>query len=135
MKVVSSHEDLALPDGGVTDSILQIVLKISELLKNSIDSLKLPEFLKTVLKKIKVCLINKQIKIPNTQARPRRPVRPPGIGVKNMGNMRIRLRRYKIKRFISQPKNVEVKQNRIVVRRMVVRRYAIFPGTRRRHYY
>ena len=73
--------------------------------------------------------------MPNTQARPRRPVGPPGMGMKNMDNSRIKLRRYKIKRFIAQPKNVEVKQNRIVVRRMVVRRYAIFPGTRRRHYY
>ena len=59
MKVVSSDEGLDLPDGGVTDSIFQVVLKISELLKNSIDSLKLPEFLKTVLKKIK-SLFNKQ---------------------------------------------------------------------------
>ena len=59
MKVVSSDEGLALPDGAVTDSILQVVLKISELLKNSIDSLKLPEFLKTALKKIK-SLFNKQ---------------------------------------------------------------------------
>ena len=59
MKVVSSDEGLALPDGAVTDSILQVVLKISELLKSSIDSLKLPEFLKTALKKIK-SLFNKQ---------------------------------------------------------------------------
>ena len=59
MKVVSSDEGLDLPDGAVTDSIFQVVLKISELLKNNIDSLKLPEFLKTVLKKIK-SLFNKQ---------------------------------------------------------------------------
>ena len=59
MKVVSSDKGLDLPDGAVTDSILQLVLKISELLKNNIDSLKLPEFLKTVLKKIKI-LFNKQ---------------------------------------------------------------------------
>ena len=59
MKVVSSDEGLDLPDGAVTDSIFQVVLKISELLKNKIDSLKLPEFLKTVLKKIK-SLFNKQ---------------------------------------------------------------------------
>ena len=59
MKVVSSDEGLDLPDGAVTDSIFQVILKISELLKNNIDSLKLPEFLKTVLKKIK-SLFNKQ---------------------------------------------------------------------------
>ena len=58
MKVVSSDEGLALPDGAVTDSIFQVVLKISELLKYSIDSLKLSEFLKTVLKKMKI-LLNK----------------------------------------------------------------------------
>ena len=44
------------------------------------------------------------------------------MGVKNMDNRRIRLRRYKIKRFLAQPKNVDVKQNSRVVRRMVVRR-------------
>ena len=58
MKVVSSDEGLALPDGAVTDSFFQVVLKISELLKYSIDSLKLSEFLKTVLKKMKI-LLNK----------------------------------------------------------------------------
>ena len=58
MKVVSSDEGLDLPDGAVTDSIFQVVLKISELLKYSIDSLKLSEFLKTVLKKMKI-LLNK----------------------------------------------------------------------------
>ena len=44
------------------------------------------------------------------------------MGVKNMDNKQIRLRRYKIKRFLEQPKNVDVKQNGRVVRRMVVRR-------------
>ena len=44
------------------------------------------------------------------------------MGVKNMDNKQIRLRRYKIKRFLAQPKNVDVKQNGRVVRRMVVRR-------------
>ena len=67
--------------------------------------------------------------------RPRRPVRPPGMGVKNMGNRQIRLRRYKIKRFLAQPKNVEVKQNGRVVGRIVVRRSTVYPGTRRRNYY
>ena len=70
--------------------------------------------------------------MPNTQARPRRPVGPPGMGMKNMDNSRIKLRRYKIKRFIAQPKNVEVKQNGL---KNVVRRYTIYPGARRRHNY
>ena len=66
--------------------------------------------------------------------RPRRPMRPPGMGVKNMENRRVRNRRYKIKRILAQPKNVEVKQNGRVVHRMVVRRSTIYPGSRRRNY-
>ena len=53
--------------------------------------------------------------------RPRRPMRPPGMGVKNMENRRVRIRKYKIKRILAQPKNVEVKQNGRLVHRMVVR--------------
>ena len=53
MQTVNSEEGLDKPDGAVTDASLQIVLKVSELLKNNIDSLKLPEFLKLVLKEIK----------------------------------------------------------------------------------
>ena len=53
MQIVNSEEVLDKPDGAVTDTILQIVLKISELLKTNIDSLKLPEFLKLALRKIK----------------------------------------------------------------------------------
>ena len=53
MQTVNSQEDLDKPDSAVINAILQIVLKISELLKNNIDSLKLPEFLKLALKKIK----------------------------------------------------------------------------------
>ena len=53
MQAVNSEEGLDKPDGTVSDAILQIVLKISELLKNNIDSLKLPEFLKFALKEIK----------------------------------------------------------------------------------
>ena len=53
MQTVDSEEGLDKPDGAATDAILQIVLKISEPLKNNIDSLKSPEFLKLALKKIK----------------------------------------------------------------------------------
>ena len=67
--------------------------------------------------------------------RPRRPMRPPRMGVKNMENRRARNRRYKIKKILTQPKNVEVKQNGRVVRRMVVRRSTIYPDSRRRNYY
>ena len=51
-----------------------------------------------------------------------RPRRPPGMGVKNKGRIRTRNRRFKIKRMMEQPRNVEVKRNGRVVRRMVVRR-------------
>ena len=57
------------------------------------------------------------------------------MGVKNMRRLRIRNRQFKIKRMMEQPRNVEVKQNGTVVRRMVVRRLTIYPGEVRRNYY
>ena len=66
---------------------------------------------------------------------PRRPARPAGRGEKNNDRIRIRNRRYKIKRYLAQPKNVDVKLNGRVVRRMVVRRQTIYPITRRRREY
>ena len=54
---------------------------------------------------------------------------------KNNDRVRVRNRRYKIKRFMLQPKNIDVKQNGRVVRRMVVRRRAIYPTTQRRQEY
>ena len=50
MQTVNSEEGLEKLDGAVTDAILQIILKTNELLKNNIDSLKFPEFLKLALK-------------------------------------------------------------------------------------
>ena len=64
-----------------------------------------------------------------TQYRPRRPAEPAGRGEKNNDRIKIRNRRYKIKRFMLQPKDVEVKHNSRVVRRMVVRRRTIYPST------
>ena len=57
------------------------------------------------------------------------------MGQKNNDRVRIRNRRYKIKRFLAKPKNIDVKQNGRVVRRMVVRRQRIYPSTRRRREY
>ena len=65
----------------------------------------------------------------------RRPVRPPGRGEKNNDRIRIRKRRYKIKRTLAQPRNVDVRQNGRVVRRMVVRRKTVYPSLRRRTEY
>ena len=74
-------------------------------------------------------------KMPRIQMRPRRPTRLAGMDQKNNDRVRIRNRRYKIKRFLAQPRNIDVKQNGRVVRRMVVRRKTIYPSTRRRREY
>ena len=73
--------------------------------------------------------------MPNVQLRPRRPMRPAGMGQKNNDQIKIRNRKYKIKRLIAQPKNVEVKRDGVVVRRMAVRRKALFHSARRRREY
>ena len=67
--------------------------------------------------------------------RPRRPAWPAWMGQKNNGRVRIRNRRYKIKRFLAQRKNIDVKQNGRVVRRMIVGRQTIYPSTRCRREY
>ena len=46
-------------------------------------------------------------------------MRPVGMGQKNNDRIRVRNRRYKIKRFLAQPKNIDVKQNDRIVRRVV----------------
>ena len=53
METVNSEESLDNTDSIVSDTVLQIVLKISELLKNNIDSLKIPEIFKIAIEKIK----------------------------------------------------------------------------------
>ena len=136
MEAINSEENLEEADGVITDTFALIISKLSDLLRQNIDSLKLPAILKSALKKLKTYSTSKkQKKMPNVQLRPRRPVRPAGMGQKNNDQIRIRNRRYKIKRLIAQPKNVEVKRNGVVVRRMVVRRKAIFPSARRRREY
>ena len=74
-------------------------------------------------------------KMPRIQMRPRWPTRPAGMDQKNNDRVRIGNRRYKIKRFLAQPKNIDVKQNGRIVRRMVVRRKTIYSSTRRRREY
>ena len=56
METVNSEESLDDTDGIVSDTIRKIVLKISELLKNNIASLKISVILKIALKKIKSLL-------------------------------------------------------------------------------
>ena len=62
-------------------------------------------------------------------------MRPAERGEKNNDRVRIRNRRYKIKRYLAQPRNIDVRQNGRVVRRVVVRRQKIYPSTRRRREY
>ena len=66
---------------------------------------------------------------------PRRLVRPAGRGEKNNDRVRIRNKRYKIKRYSAQPRNIDVRQNGRVVRRMIVRRKTMHPSTQRRREY
>ena len=72
---------------------------------------------------------------PNIQYRPQRPVVPAGREEKNNDIIRVRNRRYKIKRIMLQPRDVEVRHNGRVVRRMVVRRRTIYPSKRRKQEY
>ena len=53
METVNSEEVLDSTDGVITGAILKIVLRLSKLLKNNIDSLKFPGIFKIALKKIK----------------------------------------------------------------------------------
>ena len=64
------------------------------------------------------------------RGRPRRQV----AGVKNI-EVRVRNKRFKIKRFRGKPRNIEVKKRGVAVCRMVVRRETIFPAEVRRAYY
>ena len=57
------------------------------------------------------------------------------MGQKNNYRIRIRNRRYKIKKFLVQQENIDVKQNGRVVTRMIVRTQTIYPNTRRRREY
>ena len=52
-----------------------------------------------------------------------------GRGEKNNDRVRKRNRRYKIKRYMLQPRGIEVRHNGRVVRRMVVRRQTLYPST------
>ena len=60
-------------------------------------------------------------------AAPRKRVR---FGVKNIEG-RVCNKTFKIKQLIAEPKNIQVKKNEKVVRRMTVHRTAIFPAEHR----
>ena len=131
-ETINSQEPREEIDGFVTDTIVQKVSIIAGLLNNNIDNLNIPVLLKSTLKKLKRQKTKKKVKqanlsqkMPRIQYRPRRPLRTAGMGQKNNDRIRVRNRRYKIKRFMLQPKNIDVKHNGRVVRRKVVRRQTI----------
>ena len=66
---------------------------------------------------------------------PRRLVSPARRGEKNNDRVIIRNRDYKTKRILAQRKNIDVRHNSRVVRRMVVRRSTIYPSARRTREY
>ena len=53
MEAINSEENLEETDGVITDTFALIISKLSDLLRQNIDSLKLPAILKSTLKKIK----------------------------------------------------------------------------------
>ena len=58
-----------------------------------------------------------------------------GVGVKKIENIRRRNKNIKIKKLLPQTKNTEVKHRGRLVKRMTVRRRAIFSSTRRQREY
>ena len=69
---------------------------------------------------------------PSNQKRRRQPRQR--IGVKNIGE-RICGRSFKIKRLLAQQRNIDVKENCIVVCKMAARRRTIFSAEVKRAYY
>ena len=130
MQTVNSKQNKEETDGIVTDAILQIV-KISEFLKKNIDSLHLPTMLK---ENKKLVFVHKQ-KTKRHKKIQRRPMMPVGRGENNNDQVRIRNRHYKIKRILAQPRNIDVRHNGTVVRRMAVRRRTIYPSAQRTREY
>ena len=59
MQSINSEENTDDTDG-IPDTILKIALKITELLKNNIDSLKIPPILKFALKKLRSLFLIKK---------------------------------------------------------------------------
>ena len=81
METVNSEQNLEEADGVITDTFAFTISKLSDILRQNIDSLKLPAILKSAIKKLKTHLASKkQKKMLNVQLRPRRPMRPAGIG-------------------------------------------------------
>ena len=125
METLISEESLDNTDGIVSDTILKIILKISEFLKNSIDSRKIPEIFKIALKKMKSLFNLQTDQNAEHTDESEKASETSRDGSENIENRRVRNRRFKIKREMEQPRNVEVKQNGRVIRTMVVTKLSI----------
>ena len=105
----------------------------------------MPEILKSVLKKLKTLFIpqvkdKEEGKVGDPEPENAKQLNKSeweqrGEEKKNNDQIRVRNQRYEIKRFILQPRNIDVRHNGTVVRRMFVRRRTIYPTTRRRREY
>ena len=124
METVISEESLDNTDGIVSDTILKIVLKISEFLKNNTDSRKIPEIFKIALKKMK-SLFNLQTDQNAEHTGESEKASETSRDGSEEHNRRVRNRRFKIKWMMEQPRNVEVKQNGRVICTMVVTKLSI----------
>ena len=67
-EIVTSEQAIEETDGFLNDTILTVVKIIADLLKNNIESLKLPTVLKTALKKLKSLFT--KIKAEETEIKP-----------------------------------------------------------------
>ena len=96
----------------------------------------IPAVLKSILKKLKSLFILQTKDSEESKTGEAEPENSKNINCDQGGQRewgkRIRNRHYKIKKLLAQPRNIDVKQNGRVVRRMIVRRKAIYPSARRR---
>ena len=141
-KTMTSEETFEETDGIVSDTVSVICNLITDLLKNNIDELSIPKPIRIslkILKKFFKLIKDKQLE-ENAEHSYRAETteetsETSGEGGEENDRIRVRNRRYKIKRMTLQARNVDVRHNGRVVRRMVVRRQTLYPSTRRRREY
>ena len=116
IETINSEQPQEETDRFVTDAVLQIVNTIAGLLRNNIDN-------------------SEEGKTGEVEPENAEHINETQKASNNNDRVRIRNRGYEIKRFLAQPRNVDVKHNGRVVRRMVLRRKTIYPSARRRREY
>ena len=122
-EIVTSGEIFEETEGIFNDIILVVCNIIAGLLRNNIDNLNLLEILKSALKKLKDLFVrvkeesgeskpeiklkeNAQLRVQTKEANG-----PVGRGGKNNDRIRVRNRSYKTKRYMLQPRNIDVRHN------------------------